>query len=62
MNQDKLLELQMQVRRNQEEMGDYARDLECWEDEIREKDEKLKLSKLDKETVSRNRVFGKSVF
>ncbi|EDO34900.1 predicted protein, partial [Nematostella vectensis] len=39
------LNLQMQVRRNTEELGDFLKDLDRWEDDIKSKDEDLKISK-----------------
>ncbi|EDO30468.1 predicted protein [Nematostella vectensis] len=50
---DKALNLQMQVRRNTEELGDFLKDLDRWEDDIKSKDEDLKISKTSGSTVGR---------
>ena len=43
MNEDKLLGLQMQVRQNQQELTDYVKELDGWGDEMKRKEQKLKL-------------------
>ena len=51
MNEGKLLGLQMQVRQNQQELMDYVKELDGWGEEMRQKEQQLKL-----ETESSNEV------
>jgi len=44
MNEDKLIELQMQLKRNQAEMMEFASELDTWGDTMKEKEEILKES------------------
>ena len=48
MDQKKMIDLQYQMRQNNEELQDFLKDLEGWQDEIKEKDEKLKSEKPDR--------------
>ena len=43
-----MIDLQYQMRQNNEELQDFLKDLEGWQDEIKEKDEKLKSEKPDR--------------
>lgn len=38
------LDLQLKVRQNAEELGDFLKDLDRWETDIKKKDEELKVS------------------
>jgi len=54
MSEDKMLELQMQVRRNQQDMLDYVRELDGWEEEMKRKEEQLKQQPIPKNEVNLN--------
>ena len=41
-HEEKMLNLQMQMRENNLELQDYLRDLDNWEGDIKKKEEKLK--------------------
>lgn len=41
-HEEKMLNLQMQMRENNLELQDYLRDLDNWEGEMKKKEEKLK--------------------
>jgi hypothetical protein len=42
MSEEKMLELQMQVRQNQQDMLEYVKELDGWEEEVKRKDAELK--------------------
>ena len=42
MDQDKLINLQSQLKHNNDELGEFLRDLNSWETDIKAKDKKLK--------------------
>ena len=48
MSQEKMLQLQQQVKQNQGELGDFLKDLDSWTDDIKEKDETLKKQSTEK--------------
>ena len=43
MNEGKLIGLQMQVRQNQQELMDYVKELDDWGEEMKDKEQQLKL-------------------
>ena len=47
-----MLDLQLQMRQNNEELKSFMQDLDTWESDIKTKDEALKSQKIEKETVS----------
>jgi len=51
--------VQMQVRQNAEELGEFMKDLNRWETDIKKRDEELKSSKVTSDKVSkRAKVLG----
>jgi len=42
MNEEKMRDLQLQVRQNQQELMDYVKDLDGWRDEMRLREQQLK--------------------
>ena len=53
-----MLDLQLQMRQNNEELKSFMQDLDTWESDIKTKDEALKSQKIEKETVSLSHLFG----
>ena len=49
MSQEKMIELQHQVRQNNEELHDFLRDLGAWTKQMEQKDEQLKNKKASRE-------------
>ena len=47
-----MLDLQLQMRQNNEELKSFMQDLDTWESDIKTKDEALKSQKIEKDTVS----------
>jgi hypothetical protein len=56
---DKFIELQHQIRQNQYDFHDVLKDLDNWEDDIKQKDETLKKTKTVEDLVS---VYFHSLF
>lgn len=52
MNPESLINLQTQVRRNQQDIQDFVKDLNSWESSIGKKDEQLKNVDLNKDKVA----------
>lgn len=51
MDSNKILDIQNQVRENSEDLQKYLSDLECWEKEVKMKEEELKLIRTTSEEV-----------
>jgi len=57
MDPNKLVDMQIQMRRNQEDLADYLRDMESWENDIKVKEEQLASEPIVKDPVNVAHVY-----